>query len=373
MKKIGIHILLFLAISSNSNGQDSFVLEGMIGEYPIIMKLSREEPGYFYKSRRRNIELEMSDGKKDSIILKETDYDGKLSEHIKAEVFVLLRTGNEWKGNWKTSSGITLPVLLKPIDTSQYNFKAIPDFDLTNNNDRIYTKAQLSNLDFIKDSVTRYGNYQLQWLHEKRTELSGFRIISGYDEASLRKVNDALAEQQYSHINNYLKCGDNRGEPDYELSVYCRLISPEFISVESYNYFYCGGAHPVYDNSSFTIDVKTGSEIKSIDELYWFTGEKPVSEHESESEKYYNYIATRAKRLVAILTGLYPHEMKKPASQDSCDYSVSWVWEFPSWYLTEKGLYIIPSFSQASHACDYAEFSFIPYTFLSTYKNPERK
>ena len=68
------------------------------------------------------------------------------------------------------------------------------------------------------------------------------------------------------------------------------------------------------------------------------------------------------------MTKLYPKQMKKPSkTNDDCDYTGYYSWQYPEWYFTAKGLYIAPTFSHAGAACNSPEFPIIPYTMLKKY------
>jgi hypothetical protein len=371
MKRFSIFLFLFLAIADKSNGQFAFVLEGTIGRYPIVMKLNKDDAAYFYQSAKRDIELSITSEKNNVVTLQRMEW-GKVQEDTVLETFVLRRTGNEWKGNWK-ARGKELPVVLKIIDTSSYQFNQIPfvDYQMEDAIQRIYQKARLSNLVFINDSVTRTGMYQLQWVHEKISGIKGFRVIAGYSMPVLSKVNALLAKAQYEDLLGYFTCIGRFDEFEFTNWLNHPFISPEFISFQTGSTGFCGGAHPNYNIGGFTIDVKNGKEVSNIDELYWFTGSKPPPF--SYDDRYSKYDDERAKAIVALMTRLHPVEMKKPVSEDSCDYSDATRWNSDMiWYLSEKGLYIAPYFPHSSYGCRFQEFSWIPYSELVPYKTRER-
>lgn len=371
MKRFFVFLLLFLAIAIISNGQASFILEGTIGKYPVVMKLSKELPGYFYTSTRREIELEFSSEKNNTVILRKTGYDNGASKEIVHETFILKRTGNEWKGTWQTKNK-QLPVLLKPVDTVKYDFNSIPHINYYFDDaiDRIYHKTRLSHLTFVKDSLTRSGIYQLQWMHEKLTGITGFRVVNGYAQPILDRVNTVLTKKQLEDVLGYLTCNGLKDDFDYQQADWQPFLSPEFISVQAYTSSFCGGAHPNYSNTSFTIDIRKGKEVEDIDELFWFTGSKPIAKDSGIRD---HYLEERSRAIVLLITRLYPAEMKKPSSEDSCDYSDPERWKYPYWFLTDKGLYITPSFTHAEHSCENPEFTWIPYSVLAEHKSRERK
>ncbi len=369
---MGITLLICLAIAIDSNGQTSFVMEGSIGKYPIVMLLNNINGNwratYCYKKFRHDIELEGHSAGSDSIVLEKDIYDGKTNQEIMSESFHIHQILNEWTGSWENRNGISLPVKLKPIDITQYQFSELPHFTFTNHEEGIYTKTRLSGLVFIKDSITRYGKYELQWLHESETKIQSFILLNGFEKEQIKSINTVLREKFYLRINSNYSCiGRHEDDGEYDSNIVSYFISPEFISVEVNDSWYCGGAHPGVGDNSFTINAKTGREVESIDELFWFTGQKPLTE---KDEKFYDYIDERSKAIVAILTKLYPVEMRKPVDKEfNCDYSHLSNWDFPSWYFAKKGLYIGAVFPHVTGACNKPEFSFIPYNLLRKYMN----
>lgn len=369
MKKFGIYLLFFLAIAFKSNGQNRFVLEGTIGTYPVVMMVTGDSEGilnvvYFYKRTRHDISLtgEKQFPEKGVLVFNRRSDDGI------TESFNLKKgSSNEWSGKWKDKKGKELPVILKPIDTTAYNFLTVPELDFQNKEERIYSKARLSGLAFVKDSITHRGKYELKWLHETQSKLGSFEFSNGFPAEILKKANGVLHRHLVSDVNDFFACSGNTTGSFYE---YTSLISKYFIgeryiSIQSTAAWDCGGAHPDGSDNSFTIDMQTGNEIASIDQLFWFTGKKPVTDKNSNS--YSAYAEERGKAIVKILTRLYPAQMKKSTGEE-CDYSDHTFWNYPIWFFTKKGLYISPSFPHAMRPCDYPEFSYIPYNILKQYE-----
>jgi len=378
MKKLFACFIIFLAIAIKSNGQNSFVLEGTVGKYPIVMLLNEYDDNvsvrYFYKKFRNDIEL---DGKIISlkIVADKKGWDTKTKTDALIEQFTLQKSANgTWTGEWKDAKGTTLSVNLKMIDTSQYDFSKIPLSDFDNAAARVYTKARLAGLSFVNDSITRSGKYFLQWVHEPVSHIPSFNIIKGFGDEQLNRINAALHAQHLSIIDNKFSCSGRHGEDgDYEYGINGFYLSDNFISVRASVFWICGGAHPGNGKEDFTIDTHTG-KILELDDICWFTGKKPLQE---KDDRWTDYVDKNGKAICKLLSDLYPNEMKKPklASNDdyTCDYSSSAVWEFPSWHFTEKGLYLGATFPHVTHACDAPEFSIIPYAVLKPYLTKEFK
>jgi hypothetical protein len=245
------------------------VLEGTIGKYPVVMKIEKWGATYFYKNKKQDIELEgeNADPRKRFFKKEISDQSGK---GIILESMDLEMTGNgssaEWKGNWKNRKGDKLPVSLKRIDTTKYDFLQVPGIYFNNNEDRIYNKARLSGLSFEKDSTTMYGQYQLQWSHESLTKTQLLQIKNGFPANILQKINKVMREKSYENANGFFACITRHDdvEVDYTVTIDGYFISPQYISIQTSVAYYCGGAHPDAGDISFTINATTGKEISGI-------------------------------------------------------------------------------------------------------------
>lgn len=373
--KFGSFLLLFLGTSFKAYLQQSYVLEGKVGNYPIVMLLSQTfdndskttefSATYFYKSNRHSIELEgTSKGNLNLILTKEpNDEDSTQYEQFNLKKL----SANNWSGTWKNKKGKLLNVVLQPIDTLKYAFNEVPEIEYVANEERIYTKAQLSGLQFSKDSITYNGIYTLQWMKEKLTKIAFFRVISGYPATVLQKINQALNKNQYCNISAALGCNGRHFDGEYFYNVQKYFFSKTVMSVVASSYYDCGGIHPNSSDDNLNFNTLTGNKISNLDELFWFTGKKPPSEKE---DNYYEYAEIRAKTIVSIMKRLYPKQMQKPSenSEDDCDYSETDYWSYPEWYFTSKGLYVAPTFPHAAQNCSGPLFPIIAYSILKKYQ-----
>ena len=370
------YLIIFLAIAIYSNGQNRFVLEGTIGKYPIVMLVNEFETNldvtYFYKKYRHDIRLSGEKNIHGIYTFSKRKIGSKPEGDVLEEFRICLDKNNEWKGTWRNQKAVVLPVSLKKINPFDYHFQEIPDMDFGNLESQVYTKARLAGIEFHKNSITSYGTYSLGWVTEPITKIKSFRIIKGFPDTLLKKINNVLTQKHFLDIESYYEC-EGRGENDgvYETTIHGYFISPDYISIQKNVFWICAPAHPGEGDNSFTIDAIKGTEIKYLDDLAWFTGKKPPP---VTSDAYLNnYTVARGKALAAILTKLYPNEMRKQDTNDPCDYSRSVYWEFPSWYFTDKGLYIGPNFPHVtSSACNSPVFSIIPYTILKQYLASEK-
>lgn len=277
--------------------------EGKIGKYPIFMQLDidyddeRVTGFYFYKSQLQNINL---DGRKEGnkIIV----YFKYKEEKDKVELFTLQKSEDKLSGTWQHNDK-TLSVKLTEI----------------NQNAQQYKKQQFK---FIKDSVTTIDNRQLVWFTEKYSKKSLFRLGNGFTKEQRQFLNPKLDSIQFRHAEIELECGvDN-------LSIGYSLISNKYISlIENYSLF-CGGAHPIYGQEGYNYDIKNLIELKNINQVF-------------PSLDYYSKLKNKY--------------IDDSDLQDECEYFDEYsndYWEYATWFLTEKGITIIPEYPHALTPCE---------------------
>ncbi len=378
MKFISL-LILTLLLSSKVYLQKSYVLEGKVGNYPIVMLLEESfdkenkkmdvSCRYYYKSNRHDIELEGEWKNKVELTLKKEDnYDSTVYE-----LFNLKRQDNNtWVGNWKGVKGKILPVVLQPIDTLKYAFNEVPELNDIKNEERVYIKCRLAGLKFRKDSITHSGNYTLQWWKESLSSICLFRITSGYTDNILKKINHVISKNQYANIDAFFSCNSrNNVDGEYGYNFQSFFISKNILSIHASEYYDCGGIHPDASNDNLNINSITGEEINDLDSVFQFISKKTLLE---KNDANFDYIEERSKAIVKIISNLYPKDMKKPRDNDDrCDYSDIYHWNYPEWYFTSKGLYIAPTFSHAAAARGGPEFPIIPYAMLKKYLAPNSK
>jgi hypothetical protein len=379
MKRMSL-LALLLFYGMSIFGQDKYLLEGKIGIHPIIMKVDESLNfwngnniviSYYYKQDKHDIELYGHSTGLVKYVFEKEQWNSKINKDEIAEKFVLERLPDKtWKGKWINKSK-ELPVSLYPIDTLIDSFIGLPYFEYHDNVDRMYSGIRLNDLQFVNDSITRMGKFQLQWNHEIHSKIVSFAVVSGANEIALKRINSSLRKKQYSYIDDLYSCTSAdtyNGEYSYRLISY--FITDNFLSIKGSLFNICGGAHPNFGEENIIVNMKTGEEIKDLDALFWFTGKRPVDE---KADGYYDYAKERAKFIVGILTKLYPEQMTKQKSKNDCDYSNSEVWNFPSWYLSPKGLYVGASFAMVARVCDTPNFSYIPYDILRNFVRKDQQ
>lgn len=333
--------------------RDDKIYEGAVGNSRVVMALddsSNEIDGrYFYDSTRRSVDLA---GQRAGAIL-------KLASDMTGDKITLTISGEALVGTLVTAKGRSLPISLHlaklprdlPTDLP-------PTLDL-------YEKLQLSGLKLMPQQATTIADKKIRWYREGLSGLRLFRIESGYAPAAMARANHALAEQQWRSVNDWLGCTDTDGLPGIEMT---RTDPPwlgaHVMSYTSSSSWYCAhAAHPDFGTEGHSFDMATGRELTLDDVLRFGTARAPAQ----DSDRWLAYRdKVFARSVVALLRRYHPREMAMPKrADDNCDYSQAYVWKFPSWSLSAKGLWVGAVFARVERVCDSPEWAIIPWTRLS--------
>ena len=68
--------------------------------------------------------------------------------------------------------------------------------------------------------------------------------------------------------------------------------------------------------------------------------------------------------LAGTMSQLYPDRVLPTGNADGCDYRDASDWGVRTWYATPQGLYLAPSFPMANRACEYPEWSVLPWSLV---------
>jgi hypothetical protein len=338
MRFIALAVLLVgTAGSSLAAERKPQLLAGQVGVSPIVMELDPSAAGgrYFYRRTRFDINLS-GDAKAGSV---------SIEAEMTGDKFVLRPAGAGWTGEMTTKSGKRLPVTLR----------ALPAGDS-------YASERRAGLALAPDKSETIDGHPVRWYVEAASHLSLFRLEGGYPPAVTTAINAALERAQWQQVENYFGCPGEEGGPGVEdsraSSVY---LSDAYVSwAWSSNWACAQAAHPDFGTEGHTFSARTGREL-TLDELLGFAKAPPA-----ESNAWLDYrSSTFAPALVARMKALHPKEMAAPGSDDGCDYSDPGVWDFPTWYLTPKGLYVGAIFARVARNCDDPDWSVIPWSALA--------
>lgn len=355
--------LVLLAMPVNAAGDELILYAGTVGSGRIVMELEGTDGDirgrYFYRKYRLDIGLKgtRTGG---ALILESPNSGDRMT----------LRTTNAGlSGSLTTKDARRLAVRLSPITANAVSTNGIH----TKLADRSpYEREQLADLALVAGDVMQHGARTLRNWREPVSGIALFRIENGYPAPVLEKINAALETQQWERVSQWFTCEGYDGEPGMEISeARAPYFSNDFVSFAWFASWSCAGtAHPDFGTQGHTFDARSGRELSLEDLLYLGVGPAP----EADTSAFYAYRSEIfAPRVVALLTQLYPEEIK-PAEgesiEDACDYADPSMWDFPSWYLTREGLYIGAYFARVQRPCDEPDWSVIPWQHL-TWDGPE--
>ncbi|WP_242673589.1 hypothetical protein [Aquitalea sp. USM4] len=364
MRKLGGLLLLTLAHGVLAAPQ---LLQGKVGQAAVVMELDIAKDGavegrYFYRKHHRDIALTGKQQADGSLQLGENlQYDEQRND-------ITLRPQNGgWVGEWHG------PKAAKPVPVSlsaypQAQWPASSDSALNPVRQRSgYDYARMVDLPLKAGKRERVQGYTLQWWDEPVSKIRLFRVVDGYPQASLQRINQLLAERQWQEVASYFDCqlgGARTAGADFEQTVTPRLLGSKLLSVSIFTSYYCGGAHPDFADNPLTLEVASGKPLQ-LEDLLWAGKGKPQLARKASGERadYQYEEKVLAPWLVSTMTRLYPAQTK-PGKEDECDYRDPQVWQFVSWYATPQGLTLGPSFARVARACEYPEWSVLPWSVV---------
>jgi hypothetical protein len=361
MRKLGGVLLLILAHGVLAAPQ---LLQGKVGQAAVVMELDIAKDGavegrYFYRKHHRDIALSGQRQADGSLQLGENLQYGEERHDL-----TLRPQNGGWVGEWRgPKASKPVPVSLSAYTQAQW--LASNDAALNPLRQRsAYDYVRLVDLPLKAGKRERVQGHTLQWWDEPVSKIRMFRVLDGYPEANLQKLNQVLAERQWQEVASYFDCqlgGARAAGADFEQTVTPHLLGNKLLSLSIFTSYYCGGAHPDFADNPLTLDVASGKALQ-LEDLLWVGKGKPQLARKAGGERAdYQYEESMlAPWLVNTWTRLYPAQTK-PGQEYECDYRDPQVWQFVSWYATPQGLTLGPSFARVARACEYPGWSELPW------------
>ncbi|MBV4357404.1 hypothetical protein [Pinibacter aurantiacus] len=360
MRKIVVFLFVAVLVTTTVKAQ-IVLLDGVVSKYPILMALDTSDRTilngvYYYKKTKQDIELTGSISKNGSIELTSDDTEDKFS---------LTRKGSVWQGTFRSAKGVKLPVTLKVIKDSLNKTGAAKTSDPS----EILETYKFADIKLVPGKLEIIDNkFVIQWYTEATTKITTFRIVKGYPDDVIQKANEIIDGDFNSNLSACFSCAGGDGSFGYDVSFSSYHLDDHFISYcIGANWDCKGAAHPDFGENGKTINAKDGKEL-TLEDMFWLgNGAKPRENSDAWSD-YRGKVF--APGIVELFKRLYPTQMKKPTSDEDCDYTDPEVWKYANFYLTKKGLYIGATFARVQRACDSPEWSIIPYAELKK-NNPD--
>ena len=364
--RLCLTLCLLLSVYTGKAQEASYYLQGTVGSYPIAMRISCFEDSscsdtrYYYKKVLKDIVL---DGNRNGKHF--TLHTSEYNKEAVRETFDLQQQGDEtFTGSW-TSGNKKLPVKLSSIKTAaiHHPYKSAKEVGKEAVADA-YEYLRSSLLSFVRDSVTKYKNKELVWLHEKGSGFSFFRLGNGFSTVQLQKINPLLEAIHLENAMNQLSCSSPWGG-SIDFTVDVSYLDNNLFAFHIFASWSCGGAHPDFGGNGYLIELNTGRQFDIDDILAFDTS--VTTEARSGFDKYSQYRSDFfAPKLMALMSKV--HGFEAPKSEEDCDYTDVEIWDFPSWKFTPEGIEFTPIFGRVMRACENAYL--LPFGQLQPYKNP---
>ncbi|GLQ98823.1 hypothetical protein [Dyella mobilis] len=364
---IGMLLALCLFAQSLAFADDDAkpdVFKGTIGQAAVVMSLYAEASwgNYFYEKYKRDIVLRGSVKGHDYQLFEGLDDDGDRT----ANQMQLHRDGTHLTGTYTSAKGKTLPVVLELVPSGSVP-EPRPDLKLEADDagkllaGGDYNRLRLAGLQLAPQKKETFdGGYTIQWYLEPRSGERLFRLVAGWPQAAMTAINTQLEAEQFNNALASLGCA-GMGQTPSEVTL--ERVDSQFLSAMISASWSCeGAAHPNAGVYGITFDTRTGQEL-SLNDLWWLgKGAKPKKDSDADMD-YQDKVF--APTVVHLLTQWHPKEMSKPTDEDACDYSDPQVWNLVTYWLTDDGLELYPSFNHAQEGCQSdTDWAVIPYGVL---------
>ena len=371
----GVVMLMCAAFSTPlwaESGKHVYI--GTLGKTPIVLEVitDNEDVGgrYFYQKYRKDL---MLIGKKEGETLVLDESAPRDPQDALRPTIRLQPKADGWYGEWRSPEGKVLKVDLQQARIAPAPADTVP-FLVTLRDQSPYEYLRLQGLKLRKGKTENFMGHALQWWIEPGSETTLFEVVSGYTAAQRQRINQQLMGRLWQEVAGKFDCAASGGETFYAQTVEPLWIGPSTLSVSIATEYSCGGAYTDENDMPLNLDVSSGNTL-TLEDVLWLGQGRPLHYERQyndvmpSSESYETYskyrTETLAPWLLQQLSALYPDQMKTTTErEDGCIYGDEQPWKFPSWYFTESGIKLVPSFPHISSMCRYTEFSVLPYELI---------
>jgi len=338
---------------------------GTLGDMPIVLELNANgsEGRYFYRKYRKDLVLS---GKKEGETLVLDEGHRRHGDDAPGPQLHLTPTARGLDGEWRNGKGKVLKIELERATPADVPAETLPYIARLHDN-APYEYLRLQGMTLQPGKTETFNGYSLQWWTEPQTKLTLFEVVSGYSVEERQRINQQLLGRLWQEVVGYYGCLAGGEKSSYVQTIRPLLMTPSVISVNIGTAYSCGGPYPDHNNVPLNLDAKTGQPLV-LEDVLWVGEGKPLHHDELDSQSdasddgFGAFSAYRSNEfapwLVTQFLKLYPTQMR---SDEECAYSEEDPWRFPSWYFTDKGLMIEPSFAHVAAACGGVEWSVLPY------------
>jgi hypothetical protein len=361
--RLFLSLLCFMAMPSHA-AEPSEVWQGTIGTLPVVVRIDPSAKGfndqYFYRRHRRGIDLQLARGDDGTLTAKERspNWNAEAAEWTLSAPSKDGRLRGEWRQAEKR-----LPIVLKRLNAGSLPPSDDPGLAQMRRDDP-YNYLRFVGLALKAGKEQTVGAYRLRWWRDPESGVDMFRVVAGYPEAQLVGVNRALSRRHWQEIAASLDC---RGAEmsDYSTITTLRYIGRDALSVSLRAEYFCGGAHPEFNDGPLNLDPRTGRELELEDVLWLGKGAPP--DRKTNDDAWMNYrTEVFAPWVQERMRALYPKEVAgeiEATDEDNpgCSYDSPEYWNFASWHIRREGVYLGAMFPRVGRVCDDPPWSVLPW------------
>lgn len=370
-------VVLVCSTVSTALGADSDkqVYTGTLGNSPIVLEVNSDNGKdvsgrYFYQKYRKDLILS---GAKDGEALRFEEGNYRDREGEPRPNIRLQPTPNGLSGEWTSPQGKVLKIELLRAKLPPVPVGTLP-YLATLHDLSPYEYLRLQGMKLKQGKTETFMGYTLQWWSEPQSGMSLFEVVSGYSAGELQRINQQLMGRLWQQVVSFHDCLTQPGMYVYSQAADPLWMSPSVISVNIMAEYNCGGSYSDDRDMPFNLDTKAGKTLALEDVLWIGQGEPQHFElnqldNKASYEAHHAYSEYRSKELapwlVAQLRALHPEEVTLTTDRnDGCIYGEEESWISPSWYFTDQGIKLLPSFAHNQAMCRNVKWSVLPYNLI---------
>lgn len=360
LRAFGLTILLSILFCSNifAHRETTYLLHGTFGERKVAIEIIDVDGywsgRYFFKDEKRDVFLVANcETNHCKLVVKKFDADQKKDILIEELVINEDTITNHWFGTWIDKNQKSWPVSLRPIvqDSIKHNFSNTFFYSKIS----LYNQLKLSDIELVKiDQVKYKKGMKLVYYQDTLSKLTGFRIKGRISGKKKKLTNNLLEREQVTDMMNYYACGSIGYTGIYKQKIDIKFVNKHVISYKKDVIANCYGHTDQSDVYYHTLNVDSGIVLK-LDNVLWFESGKGLRHGSQEYFKYRYKVF--GNEVLKVFLELYPELLEG----EDCNYNNSKLWQFPEWYISEKGIHLINQNISLKKKCKAPEGFIIPF------------
>lgn len=363
-------LLLFSINTAFAHREKTYYLFGHFGNEEVCVQI--DEYGdlctarYFNSEDRYDRNFEGNILENSTFNLAAYSWDPIKKVKVKTESLIIREVEKDiWKGTRTGQDSITHIVELIPILTDALNHpyaQIVKKYGISP-----YSAFRTRNIHFIKGKKEKIGKAAwIQYVTDPETGIESFRLIQNQKTLPMvDSINNRLIAGHLGAIDSKYSCVNMGGKGNYSFSFEVHFLNSQILSytVHYRSACYGGAGDEVSENNTLSV---ASSKNLMLEDIVWF-GDFPQPLMREGAAEWFKYrYQIFGPKVMELVSSLYPENFSVSAESD-CQYSDVKVWQFPKWYLTNKGLYIESYAPFTNMKCKLSPWSVIPYSVLKHY------